>query len=429
MTALLMVVAALTLLMVGFPVAFVFGGVALVFAFFIPDLGFGVFNLLPFRMYGIMQNFTLMSVPLFILMGLLLEKSAIAKELLEAMARLFGPLKGGLAISVIVVGAVLAASTGIVGASVVMMSVIALPLMLKHGYAPTLASGTITAGGTLGQIIPPSIILIILADQMTISVGDLFKAAMLPGLLLVAMYIVYIALYAYKYPQHAPSIHSDIPYSAALRQSLKAMTPPLLLMLAVLGSIFTGFATPTESGAIGVLGASFIGLIQRKLNFERFKEASHETVRLTGMIFMILFGATAFSLVFNELGGSDYVLDFFSDEVGDAYVFIALAMLAIFVLGFFIDFIEIAFIVVPIFAPIVEEFGIDPIWFAVLIAMNLQTSFLTPPFGFALFYLKGASGHLVSTLEIYKGVLPFIAIQLFVLLLVIFFPVLALLWV
>ncbi len=426
MTALVMFATAIALLMVGFPVAFVFGAVAILFAFFIPDLGFMIFNLLPFRMYGIMQNFTLMSVPLFIFMGLILEKSDIAKDLLESMGKLFGPVRGGLAVSVIIVGAILAASTGIVGASVVMMSVIALPIMIRHGYSHTLASGTIASGGTLGQIIPPSIVLIVLADQMAVSVGDLFKAAVIPGLMLVGAYIIYILLYAWKNPDRAPAIHTDEPYITIVKASLKAIIAPILLMVAVLGSIFAGIASPTESAAVGVLGAALLGVIQRKLDWASFFDASKETVKLTGMIFMILFGATAFSLVFNELGGSDMILDYFSDEVGDAYIFIFVAMLAIFILGFFIDFIEIAFIVVPILVPIVEEFGIDPVWFGVLIAMNLQASFLTPPFGFALFFLKGAAKDLVTTLEIYKGVIPFIAIQLFVLLLVVLFPALAL---
>lgn len=426
MSAILMFLSAIVLLMIGFPVAFVFGFIAIIFAFFIPDLGLMVFNLLPFRLYGIMQNFTLMSVPLFIFMGLILEKSNIAQALLESMGKLFGNIRGGLAVSVIVVGAILAASTGIVGASVVMMSVIALPIMVKHGYAKELASGTIVAGGTLGQIIPPSIVLIVLADQMSISVGDLFKAAIIPGLLLVLFYIIYILVFAFFKPEKAPAIRSDEPYKMIVWAGIKAMFAPLLLMIAVLGSIFAGIASPTESAAVGVIGAALLGFAQKGLSIRAFFQASKETVVLTGMIFMILFGATAFSLVFNELGGADMILDFFADDIGSAYTFIFVAMLVIFILGFFIDFIEIAFIVVPILAPIVEAFGIDPIWFAVLIAMNLQASFLTPPFGFALFFLKGAAKDLVSTVEIYKGVIPFILIQLFVLLLVALFPALAL---
>lgn len=429
MIALVMFFVSLAFLMLGFPVAFVFGSVAFLFSFLVPDVGVGVLGLLPFRIYGIMGNVTLMSVPLFILMGLILEKSDIAKDLLESMAKLFGPIRGGLAVSVVIVGAILAASTGIVGASVVMMSAIALPLMLKHNYSPSLAAGTIAASGTLGQIIPPSIVLIILADQMAISVGDLFKAALIPGLLLVLLYIVYILIFAYKSPQKAPAIHTNEPYSLIVKQSFKAIIAPLLLMVIILGSIFAGIASPTESAAVGVLGAFLLGVLQKKIAVKQLFAASKETVRLTGMIFMILFGATAFSLVFNELGGTALITDFFTEDIGSVGFFIFIAMLAIFILGFFIDFIEIAFIIVPILIPIVHKFGIDPLWFAVLIAMNLQASFLTPPFGFALFFLKGAAGKLVTTLEIYKGVIPFILLQLFVLIAVILFPALALGWV
>ncbi len=429
MTAMLMFVSSLLLLMLGFPVAFVFGSVAIAFSFFVPDVGVGILGLLPFRMYGIMGNVTLMSVPLFILMGLILERSDIAKALLESMGKLFGPIRGGLAVSVIVVGAILAASTGIVGASVVMMSAIALPLMLKHNYKQSLAAGTIAAGGTLGQIIPPSIVLIVLADQMAISVGDLFRAALIPGIILVVVYIIYILIYAYKYPEQAPAITIDEPYSQVVKQSFKAIVAPLLLMIVVLGSIFAGVASPTESAAVGVIGAFLLGVSQKTIGLSALFDASKETVKLTGMIFMILFGATAFSLVFNELGGTQLITHFFAEDIGSQNFFIIIAMIAVFVLGFFIDFIEIAFIIVPILVPIVHKFGIDPVWFAVLLAMNLQASFLTPPFGFALFFLKGAAGKLISTLDIYKGVIPFIFLQLFVLLLVILFPILALGWV
>jgi len=429
MIALVMFFVSLAFLMLGFPVAFVFGSVAFLFSFLVPDVGVGILGLLPFRMYGIMGNVTLMSVPLFILMGLILEKSDIAKDLLESMGKLFGPVRGGLAVSVVVVGAVLAASTGIVGASVVMMSAIALPLMIEHNYSKSLSAGTIAASGTLGQIIPPSIVLIILADQMALSVGDLFKAALVPGLFLVLLYIVYILIFAWRNPTRAPAIHNSEPYKDIVKGSLKAIIAPLLLMIIILGSIFKGIASPTESAAVGVMGAFLLGLLQKKIALKELFEASKETVKLTGMIFMILFGATAFSLVFNELGGTHLITEFFSEDIGSVSFFIFIAMLAIFILGFFIDFIEIAFIVVPILVPVVHKLGIDPLWFAVLIAMNLQASFLTPPFGFALFFLKGAAGRLVSTLDIYKGVIPFILIQLFVLVCVIFFPILALGWV
>ncbi len=418
----LMFALSLIMLLSGFQVAFVFSGVALFFAMISDDVGLLVFEMLPYRIYGIMGNITLMAIPLFILMGLILEKSRMAEGLLISMGKLFGSVRGGLAISVVLVGAILAASTGIVGASVVMMSLIALPLMLKHGYSSSLASGSIAASGTLGQIIPPSIVLIILGDQMHLSVGDLFKAAVVPGLLLIILYVIYIFIVALLDKEVAPAIESDEPYSETVKKALKAILPPLLLIVAVLGSIFAGVASPTESAAIGVLGAALLAWGNRTFSFSMMRYASVETVKLTSMIFMILIGATAFSLVFNELGGGDMALEFFAGDMGDKWMFILISMLVIFVLGFFIDFIEIAFVVVPILVPIVHMLNIDPIWFAVLIAMNLQASFLTPPFGFALFYLKGAAGDKVTTGAIYKGVIPFIALQILALIIVVLWP-------
>ncbi len=420
MIALVMFAVALLLLLLGVPVAFAFGGVAMIFAFFTPDVGFEVFNILPFRIYGIMSNTTLMAVPLFIMMGLILEKSGMAEKLLMSMSALFKGVRGGLGVSVVLVGAILAASTGIVSASVVMMSVIALPLMLGAGYNKGLASGTIAASGTLGQIIPPSIILIVLGDVMSVSVGELFMGAVLPGLVLVGLYITYILIRAFINKEDAPAIVSD--EKVSVLNLLSAIVPPLLLMMAVLGSIFAGIASPTESAAFGVVGGVILSAVNKTLNFEMIKYALFETMKLSGMIFMILIGATAFSLVFNELGGTDIILDFFSHDIGNVWVFICVAMLSIFILGFFIDFIEISFIIVPILVPVMEAFGIDPIWFAVLIAMNLQASFLTPPFGLSLFFLKGAAGNSVSTMDIYKGIIPFILLQLLGLGLVILFP-------
>lgn len=420
MIAMLMFIVVLALLLVGIPVAFVFGTVSIAFAFLIPELGFDVFSVLPFRIYGIMSNTTLMAVPLFIAMGLVLEKSQMAERLLVSMSALFRDVRGGLAVSVVLVGALLAASTGIVSASVVMMSVIALPLMLKAGYDKGLASGTVAASGTLGQIIPPSIILIILGDVMSVSVGDLFKGAILPGLVLVGLYIAYILIRSYFNPSVAP-IPENI-QKVSTKEILISIVPPLLLMVSVLGSIFAGIASPTESAAFGVVGALLLAMINKSFNFKMIKYASLETVKLSGMIFMILIGATAFSLVFNELGGSDLILEFFSEDIGDVWMFIAIAMLSIFILGFFIDFIEISFIIVPILVPVMISFGIDPIWFAVLIALNLQASFLTPPFGLSLFFLKGAAGDTIKTIEIYKGIIPFILLQLLGLGLVILFP-------
>ena len=418
----LMFALSLVLLMLGFQVAFVFAGVALLFAAISDEVGLQVLEMLPYRTYGIMGNVTLMAIPLFIFMGLILEKSKMAEGLLLSMAKLFGAVRGGLAISVVLVGALLAASTGIVGASVVMMSLIALPLMLKHKYSPALASGSIAASGTLGQLIPPSIVLIVLGDQMHLSVGDLFRAAVVPGLLLVVLYILYILIVSYFNKDLAPAIVSDEPYGEILKEALKEIIPPLLLIGVVLGSIFAGLASPSESAAIGVLGAVVLALVKKTFSYEMLRYSAIETVKLTAMIFMILIAATAFSLVFTELGGGDMALAFFTGDIGDQWTFILIAMLVIFLLGFFIDFIEIAFVVVPILVPIVASFGIDPIWFAILIAMNLQASFLTPPFGFALFYLKGAAGNKVNTGEIYKGVIPFILLQLLALLIIVLFP-------
>jgi len=412
------------LLLIGFPVAFTLGGVALVFGSFF--LGFDFFNLLPLRIWGIMTNFTLLAVPLFVFMGVILEKSGIAEQLLETMGRLFGRIRGGLAISVVLVGALLAATTGVVGASVVTMAVIALPSMLKHGYAPTLASGTIAASGTLGQIIPPSIILILLADVIGVPVGQLFIAATVPGMMLVFSYIAYIGYVAWRHPDLAPAIVTTVENDEHLGYTvLKSMLPPLMLVLAVLGSIFFGIASPTESAAVGALGAMLLALTHGKLNLSNLQDASRQTTRLTSMVFLILIGATAFGLVFVGMGGDKFIFDIFVNLPGGKWGFLLISMLLIFVLGFFLDFIEICFIVVPIIAPIAIHLGLDPLWFALLIALNLQTSFLTPPFGFSLFYLK-ASAPTLKLQAIYRGIVPFIIIQLAVLLALISFPDVAL---
>lgn len=418
--AVLMFLLAMILLMSGFRVAFAFAFVGILFAFIDQDLSLNLFKMLPMRIYGIMQNFTLMAVPLFILMGLILEKSNLAKNLLENLGAAFGEIRGGLAVSIVIVGAILAAATGIVGASVVMMSIISLPIMLKHGYDKKLATGTIVASGTLGQIIPPSIVLIVLGDVMSVSVGDLFKAAVIPGLLLVFLYIAYILFISFIKKDVAPPIKLD--RKVTFKDIFISIIPPLILIIAVLGSIFAGIATPTESASMGVVGALVLTFFNKSLNFEMLKYVSIETIKLTAMIFTILIGATTFSLVFNEMGGGDLVQEFFSHDIGSKWAFIAIAMGSIFLLGFFIDFVEISFIVIPLFVPVVHTFGINPIWFAILIAMNLQTSFLTPPFGFALFYLKGAAGKLVSTADIYKGVIPFIILQILALLAIMIFP-------
>jgi tripartite ATP-independent transporter DctM subunit len=421
--ALIMFAVLFLALLVGFPVAFTLGAVALGFGSVF--LGLDFFNLLPLRIWGIMTNFTLLAVPLFVFMGVILEKSGIAEQLLETMGRLFGRIRGGLAISVVAVGALLAATTGVVGASVVTMAVIALPAMLKHGYAPTLASGTIAASGTLGQIIPPSIILILLGDVIGVPVGQLFIAAAVPGLMLVCAYMVYIGFIAWRHPELAPAIQSQLDDKHLGLQVLKSLLPPLALVLAVLGSIFFGIASPTESAAVGALGAMILAVLHGRLNLANLQDALQQTTRLTSMVFLILIGATAFGLVFVGMGGDNLIFDIFNTLPGGKWTFLIVSMLLIFILGFFLDFIEICFIVVPIIAPVAIHMGLDPLWFALLIALNLQTSFLTPPFGFSLFYLK-ASAPTLELSTIYRGIVPFIIIQVIVLALLISFPDIAL---
>lgn len=408
------------LLLLGYPVAFTLGAISLVFGSVF--LGIDFFALLPFRIWGIMTNFTLLAVPLFIFMGVLLEKSGIAEALLDTMGRLFGRLRGGLAISVVVVGALLAATTGVVGASVVTMAVIALPSMLNWGYSPALASGTIAASGTLGQIIPPSIILILLGDVIGVPVGELFIAATVPGILLIACYILYIFWTAWRHPESAPAVTADNDGSHLGLCVIKSLLPPMLLIIAVLGSIFFGIASPTESAALGALGAIILAALHRRLTLSSLSESMQRTTRLTSMVFIILIGATAFSLVFVGMGGDDLILNIFNGLPGGKWTFLLVSMLLIFFLGFFLDFIEICFIVVPIIAPVAIHMGLDPLWFALLIAMNLQTSFLTPPFGFSLFYLKASAPSSLKLQHIYKGIVPFVMIQLVVLALVITFP-------
>ena len=418
--ALFMFGALFMLLLLGFPVALTLGTTALIFGSLF--LGADFFHFLPFRIWGIMTNFTLLAVPLFIFMGIVLEQSGMATRLLESMGRLFGQLRGGLAISVVIVGALLAATTGVVGASVVTLAVIALPAMLKHGYLPTLASGTVAASGTLGQIMPPSIILILLGDIMGVPVGDLFLAAVIPSLLLVGAYLVYIIVIAWRHPDYAPAIVTHPSYHhSLLRDIFTSLLPPLLLIVTVLGAIFFGIASPTESAAIGALGAIVMALLSGQLNLKQLNHAMQKTTRLTSMVFLILIGATAFGLVFVGMGGDKLMLAFFSEMPGGEWRFLLFSLLLIFLLGFFLDFIEICFIIIPILAPIALHLSINPLWFAILIALNLQTSFLTPPFGFSLFYLKSSAKQL-SLATIYRGVVPFITIQLVVLSLVFFFP-------
>lgn len=414
---------ALVLLLLGFPVAFTFGGIALIFGVFAE--GFDMFAFMPFRIQSYMENTVMMAVPLFVFMGIVLQKTRLAEQLLEAMGKLFGGVRGGLAISTILVGALLAASTGVVGASVVAMGLISLPVMLKYNYNKSLACGTICASGTLGQIIPPSIILIILGDVLGIPVGDLFQAALFPGMILIGCYIVYILILTFLKPEMAPAMPQDLDNETRAQQiisALKAIIPPLALVLIVLGSIFTGVATPTESSALGGVGAVILALIYRQFSWKMLYDSGLETVKVTAMVFAILMGATAFSMAFSYTGGDHIVEEVLLNLPGEKWGFIILAMIAILILGFFIDFVEIAFIIVPILAPVAEMLGVNMVWFAILIAMNLQTSFLTPPFGFSLFYLKGVAPSSIRTTDIYKGVMPFIMIQILVLVSIMVFP-------
>jgi tripartite ATP-independent transporter DctM subunit len=440
--AALLFVSVILVLLAGFPVAFSLGGTALLFAF-LGILG-GSFNEallsgLPNRIFGIMLNETLVAVPLFVFMGVTLERARIAEELLETLSALFGSLRGGLGISVTLVGMLLAASTGIVGATVVTMGLLSLPTMLKRGYSPEIATGTICASGTLGQIIPPSIILVMLGDVMTtayqqaqlqmgifspktVSVGDLFAGALIPGLLLVLLYMTYILGLAFFRPAVMPAHQQDADESVSLVRVLRALLPPLLLIFAVLGSILAGLATPTEAAGVGGMGALLLALARRELNLERLQEIMQSTLRISSMVFLILIGASIFSLVFRGYGGDDGVRAILEALPGGMIGAVIVVMLVMFLLGFVLDFIEITFVVVPIVGPVLLAMGLDPVWLGVMIAINLQTSFLTPPFGFALFYLRGVAPPSVTTAQIYRGAIPFVAIQVFALVLLAFFP-------
>jgi tripartite ATP-independent transporter DctM subunit len=417
------------LLMAGFPVTFTLMGTAMVFGLI--GFGWGFFNLLPLRIWGVINNVTLLAVPLFVFMGVMLERSGLAEELLDTMGILFGRLRGGLAISVVIVGALLGASTGIVGATVVTMGLLAVPTMLRRGYQTELATGTVSASGTLGQIIPPSIVLVLIGDIVGVSVGDLFMGAVLPGLLLVGLFILYIVIMAIFRPETAPAIPKEELDAISTKQMIvmvsRALIPPLFLIVAVLGSIFAGIASPTEAAAVGAVGATFLTVINKKFSMPILREVMLTTVRLTCMVFIILCGAAAFGLVFRGLDGDTLVREFLG-SIADQYsptMVLAIVMALIFFIGFFLDFIEITFIHVPVLAPIMIDFGYDPIWFCVLLAVNLQTSFLTPPFGFSLFYLKAVTPPEVTTGHIYRGIIPFVLFQIIGLAIVVFFPQLA----
>jgi tripartite ATP-independent transporter DctM subunit len=439
--------AVFVLLLFGYPVAFTLAGTALLFTLIGDATGTfdaAFLEALPNRLYGIMTNKTLIAVPLFVFMGVMLERARIADELLNTMARLFGPLRGGIGISVTLVGMLLAASTGIVGATVVTMGLLSLPTMMKRGYSAEVSTGLICASGTLGQIIPPSIVLVLLGDVLssayqqaqldmgifspeTVSVGDLFIGAVIPGLLLVGLYILYIVFIALVKPKAMPAIPADERNSGnhLLYDVIVSLLPPLLLIVAVLGSIIGGFATPTEAAAIGAVGAMLLAAVRRQFNLATLREVMQSTTRVSCMVFMILIGASLFSLVFRGFGGDVMVNDLLSNLSGGKVSAVFAVMLVMFLLGFVLDFIEITFVVVPIVGPVLLAMDIDPVWLGIMIAINLQTSFLTPPFGFALFYLRGVAPAEITTLQIYRGVVPFIIIQLIALGLIAWWPQLA----
>jgi tripartite ATP-independent transporter DctM subunit len=417
---------ALVLIFTGYPVAFALGGTALLFAVLGSMTGhfdLMLLNALPQRTFGTMSNTTLLAVPFFIFMGTVLEKSRLAEQLLETIGALFGRFRGGLALGVIFVGALLAAATGVVGASVTAMGLISLPVMLRNGYKPDFSLGTIAASGTLGQIIPPSIVLIVLGDQMGVSVGDLFGAAVLPGLALTGMYAVYAVVLAFFKKDVAPALAPEARSSGweLARRVVLSLAPPLTLIVVVLGSIFAGVATPTEAGALGAVGAMGLAALNRQLSMRTLLAAMEETSRLTIMVVFLLIGSTAFALVFRGLSGDVWIADALTSVPAGALGFLLVVNLVVFILGFFIDFFEIAFIIVPLIVVPAQRLGIDLTWLGIVLAVNLQTSFLTPPFGFSLFYLRGVTPEKISTLSIYRGVVPFIAIQMLVLLAMIFF--------
>jgi tripartite ATP-independent transporter DctM subunit len=446
MLPLLLFLAVCLVLMAGYPVAFSLAGTALGFAFvgqLTGSFDSAFLQALPNRLYGIMTNVTLIAVPLFVFMGVMLERSRVAENLLDTMAEVFGQLRGGLGYSVTLVGMLLAASTGIVGATVVTMGLLSLPTMLRHGYDPRIAAGVICASGTLGQIIPPSIVLVLLGDVLssayqqaqldmgiysmdTVSVGDLFTGALIPGLLLVSLYLAWLAFVARTRPQSMPAIREH-PHAAGTAGSLpqrvlQGLLPPLLLIVAVLGSILAGIATPTEAASVGAIGAILLAATRRQCTLAIFQEVVRSTTRITCMVFLILIGASVFSLVFRGFGGDEVVAGLLNNLPGGKVGAMLAVMLLMFLLGFVLDFIEITFVVVPIVGPVLLSMGIDPVWLGIMIALNLQTSFLTPPFGFALFYLRGVAPAEVSTRQIYTGVAPFIGLQLLLLCMLAMWP-------
>lgn len=421
---LLLFLCLILLLLMGFPVAFTLGGLSIVFGYFV--FGFEFFNLLPMRVFGIMTNYVLIAVPLFVFMGTMLEKSGIAERLLDTMSLLLGRLKGGLALSVVVVGALLGATTGVVGATVTTMGLLSLPAMLRRGFSKSLSTGTIAAAGTLGQLVPPSVVMVLLASVMNVSVGDMFAAALVPSVILIVAYLIYIYAVALFKPDQAPPIHTDelsqFWRKGTFERILRAFILPAVLVVAVLGSIYTGLATPTEAAAVGAFVATGLTAFEKKLTWNVLVDTCKETTFLTSMVFIILVGATAFGLVFRGIGGDDVIAHLLESKDLSPQLFLAFVLIGIFIAGAFIDFIEIIFIFVPVITPLLVKYDFNLIWVGVLITVCLQTSFLTPPFGFTLFYLKGVAPPEISTGDVYRGVVPFIALQLLVVALLLFFP-------
>jgi len=424
----LMFVALVVLLLLGYPVAFALAANGLLFAIIGIQAGFFDFVLLqalPERVYGILSNSTLLAIPFFTFMGLVLERSGMAEALLDTIGQLFGTLRGGLAYAVIFVGALLAATTGVVAASVIAMGLISLPVMLRYGYDRRLATGVIAASGTLAQIIPPSLVLIVLADQLGVSVGDMYRGALLPGLVLTGLYVLYVLGVTIVKPAAAPALPPEaraLRGLALARRAAVSMLPPLILIFLVLGTIFLGIATPTEGGALGAVGALVLAALHRRLNLTLLKQAMDSTMKLTSFVVFILIGSTVFSLVFRGVDGDRWVEQLLTQLPGGALGFLVVVNLLVFVLAFFLDFFEIAFILIPLLAPVAMKLGIDLVWFGVLLGVNMQTSFMHPPFGFALFYLRSVAPKDVKTSDIYWGAVPFVLIQVVMIVLVLAFP-------
>jgi tripartite ATP-independent transporter DctM subunit len=426
--AVAMFVGFFVILMMGYPVAFSFAGTAFIFGAI--GLALGAFNidlfrLLPNRWFGTMSDFTLLAIPFFIYLGTVLERSGLAEELLETIGMLFGSLRGGIALAVVLVGTLLAATTGVVAATVIAMGLISLPIMLRYGYNKELATGVIAASGTMAQLIPPSLVLVVVSDQIGVSVGNLFAGALIPGLIMAGAFALYCLVLAWVNPRVAPALPPEarpLRGTALAARTLKAVVPPLVLIFAVLGSIFFGLATPTEAGAVGAVGAAVLAALNRRFNFQLLRDAAESTVRTTALVILILFCSTIFSLVFDGLGGTEFMRTILTNLPGGYIGFLIVCNIVVFLLGIFLEFIEICFIIMPVLTPAALALGIDLTWFGVLMAINLQTAFISPPVGFSLFYLQSVAPKEVRTIEIHRGALPFMAIQVAVLILVIAFP-------